>query len=161
MTKSIKTLQDLFIESKGDPISMDGETVSCIDRIKISSGTVVIKFLGVCDNKNGVALKTPDGKIWLSNGDCASLVHVWDTRGLPRCVSHRVNCSTGELRVWNVYKTTHKNGVVTEDSWTGNAGMIVKQINETTRLYRCSSLSKEFNPNEFCFEISLEKDLAP
>lgn len=150
------SLQELFIESKGAPVVLGDCSVIQMDRIPIKSGIVSVEFQGEPVGRYGVALKSAKGGIVLSDGRTAPLVHVWDEPDRPRKALHRIDCPDGELRVWNVYRTKHHNGEVTEDAWTGNAGMVVDYQGPNIRSYRCSSGLGAFNPDEFAFLLRWE-----
>lgn len=145
------TLQEQFIRERGSAITVDHYTVVQMDRLPVHEARVTIKFLQG-DGGQGVALKSAKGSITLSDGHSASLVHIWNEPNLPSEVTHFVRCPDGELRIWNIYRVKHPTGEVTEDAWTGNAGMIVEHVAERKRHYRCSSGPGHFDPN-FEFEI--------
>lgn len=146
-------LQYKFIESKGAPISLNGQNVIQLDTIPIHKGIVSIRFISILNGEFGVVLKSKNGYIVLSEGRHTKCLFTWNEPKLPRIINYEVNCTDGKLRVWNVYKVHHHTGEVTEDAWTGNAGMIVENRNRYARLYKCSSGLGEFNPEEFLFEI--------
>lgn len=146
------SLQELFLRSRGASITVEGSDVIQMDRIPLHDGTIDIRFKCALPN-HGVAIKATDGKIFLPNGKGFPLLHVWSELHLPLKVSYAVSCPTAELRVWNIYRINHLNGRVTEDAWTGNAGMIVEVVSSNIRRYRCSDGKGAFKPI-FEFEIS-------
>jgi hypothetical protein len=148
------TLADLFRQSRGRPIEFNGQTVVLMDRIPIKRGKVCLELLGERRNPDcGIALESSKGAIQLSDGKKVRLLHTWDDPRLPRNVEHEVRCPDGELKVWNIYRTRHSSGLVTVDAWTGNAGMLVKRINDNCREYACSSGPGEFDPSELVVRI--------
>jgi hypothetical protein len=151
---SEKSLQEQFIESKGAPILVNGQKVVQMDCIPIFSGVVTIHFLGANNRMFGVAMKSPIGRIELSDGTHTKTVISWDEPGMPRSVEYAVACPDGELRLWNVYRVVHLSGEITEDAWTGNAGMLVETLGGNTRRYKCSSGPGKFSPDEFSFEVA-------
>jgi len=153
----MKTLQYAFIESKGAPLDVNGQVVQQIDKLKIREGLVVVKLISPLNGSQGVCLKAPGGGIVLSNGSTAEAVHIWNEGGLPSTIEHAVRCPTGELRIWNVYRIRHRNGTITEEAWTGNAGMVVTAIDGNTRTYECSDGTGDFNPRDFIFSVSLNR----
>lgn len=150
-TKYMISLQELFLKSRGAPLLRDGKTIIQMDRVPIRSAVVIVRLLNGWENQ-GVALKAHSGSILLSDGSNSGLVHIWADNGLSQTVSHSVDCPTGELRVWNIYRTTHPDGSTTEDAWTGNAGMIVDILSDRSRRYRCSDGKGLFDPS-FIFEL--------
>jgi hypothetical protein len=145
------TLQEQFLQHGGSPIEIDQCAIVQMDRLPIHDATVTLRFLRG-QSGNGVALKSANGFITLSDDRSSSLIHIWNEPNLPSEVTHFVRCPDGELRVWNIYHVQHPGGQVTEDAWTGNAGMIVENIAERKRHYRCSAGPGNFDPN-FEFEI--------
>jgi len=148
-------LQEEFLKSEGKPIKVGGHEIVQGDRIPIKRGTVRITFIGNISS-DGIAIKSKPkrGGIEMSNGKFVRLLHIFDEPSLPRQVQHRVNCPDGELRIWNIYKTKQRDGSVTIDSWTGNAGMIVEYISPNSRRYSCSKGTGNFDPTDLTFEIS-------
>lgn len=61
-------------------------------------------------------------------------------------------CQTGRLKVWNIYRVGHPSGV-TEDQWTGNAGMVLAAETPESRRYRCSDGVGAFDLSDFEFEV--------
>ncbi|HXK59524.1 MAG TPA: hypothetical protein PLP42_06460 [Acidobacteriota bacterium] len=148
------SLQELFLRSGGKSVRVGDHQVIQMDRIPIRAGRVVIQFLDPPTGVHGVAIKAKGGGIELSDGRWVELVHLWDEPGFPRRIEHNVDCPEGWLRLWNIYRTKHKTGEVTEDAWTGNAGMIVDYADAGVRRYRCSAGPDEFNPDNFKFGVS-------
>ncbi len=141
-------LQTDFLQTNGGPVMREGDSVVQMDRIPISTGLVRIAFQrGNAEQTCGLALESAKGAIYLSGGERVTLLHIWDEQELPRTVAYRVDCPDGELRVWNIYRTEHASGLVTEDAWTGNAGMIVTQVGKRRRQYRCSCGPGDFDPS--------------
>lgn len=146
------TLQEQFLQNHGAPLLIEGRVVLQIDRIPIKRGKLRIEFRGNYSG-SGIALKSKNGGLELSDGEWVPLLHIWDEPGLPRVAEHRVDCQDGELRIWNVYKNTHPGGRITTDCWTGNAGMIIEDVGRNVRRYKCSNGTGVFNP-QFEFEIT-------
>jgi hypothetical protein len=152
-TNSMKTLQEQFVETRGAPLHVDGVEVVQMDRIAVRHGTVSVRANSACAGQ-GIALKAPSGAITLSDGQTVPLLHIWFDPGLPLTVTHEVDCHDGELRVWNIFRTVHPNGAVTEDKWTGNAGMAIVYAQPRRRHYRCSpGTAASFKPQ---LEVTIE-----
>lgn len=149
----MKSFQQMFVETRGGPVQVGQQQVVQRDRIPIESGKVTVRFLGQPAVNNGVILKSHSGGITLSDGSVARSVIVWDDPRLPRSVTHHVECRDGKLSIWNVYRTRHPTGEVTEDYFTGNAGMIVACSGTRSRRYNCSSGPGPFDPQQFTFEL--------
>lgn len=149
------TLQEQFLASKGQPIQCDGNVIIQMDVVSIPEhANVKVSFLGASYFAgNGVAIKARGGRIYLSDGSYAETVCIWDTPEHSRSVIHKVFAPNRELRVWNVYRIEHSSGAITEDSWTGNAGMIVEQQSGQIRRYRCSNGIGARNFADLMFEV--------
>ena len=130
-----------------------------MDRLAVRRARVTISAAAVREGQ-GLALKAPpNGAIRLTDGRDVRLLHVWFDQGLPLCVTHEVDCKDGELRVWNIYRTRHPNGTVTEDAWTGNAGMTIVGSTENWRRYSCSpGTADHFDPQ---LEVLIEWETIP
>lgn len=148
-----ETLQEKFIESKGQPVLVGQQQVIQMDLIPIRSGNITVRFLSEPIGIYGVVLKSYKGSITLSDGSKVPSVFVWNELGLDREVRHPVECPDGELGIWNIYRTTHPTGETTEDYFTGNAGMIVNRAEDKVRHYLCSAGPGPFDPEQFQFEV--------
>jgi hypothetical protein len=156
----IDSLQDLFLERRGDPIEVDGRLVVQMDRVDLQgAGEVEIVFAGTRpfhDNAAVLAIDQPSA-ILLSDGSRATAVVIWDEPGLPRTVVHRVESADRPLFVYNKYRTRHGPDFVTEDSFTGNASMIVTSLSPHRRKYECSNGPGQFSPDDLIFELRWER----
>jgi hypothetical protein len=56
------------------------------------------------------------------------------------------------LQIFNRYRIHHRSGLVTEDYFTGNAGMVVRAISSAKRRCECSTGPGPFS-KDFVFEI--------
>ena len=150
-------LQDLFLRTRGDPLQIDGSVVVQMDRLQIRKARVTVSAARAFDGQ-GIALKTPNGHIKLGDGREVPLLHIWFDKGLPLTASHDVDCK-GELRVWNIYRTGHPGGAVTEDAWTGNAGMIMTDESLSRRRYLCSAgTARTFDPQ---LDVTIQWEATP
>ena len=149
------TLQYKFIESKGNPINYNGTLVSQMDEIPINSDKIRVVFEGGnSELVNGVVLKLTSGYIELPNGSRVKSLKIWNDIKLPNDMTYIVNCPEQKLKVWNIYKITHTNGLVTEDAWTNNSCMHVQCISLSKRRYNCSDGIGDVDLKNFMFELS-------
>ena len=155
----MKVLQYLFIESKGSPVQIGAEIVTQMDTIPLVDGLLTVALKGQLDGRSGVCLKLPTGQLLLSDGSAVKAVHIWNEANFPAVVIHRVCGACDGVRVWNVYRVTHPNGTTTEDSFTGNAGMVVTRTGSQAREYSCSVGPGNFNPRDFVFSIEWEPEI--
>lgn len=152
-------LQDLFLKHRGEHIYIEGKQIIQLDRVKIPRLALIhLKFVGnkIFDgNAAVIAVRKPD-KIYLSDGSAAIAVAIWDELNLPREVCHTVESGRGCLEVYNKYYIRHSDGFVSEDSFTGNAGMHVTELDENVRRYECSNAVGPFSLDDLVFEVRWE-----
>jgi hypothetical protein len=156
------TLQELFIRSKGQPLTVGNSIVSQLCEIPLRRGVVRFQFISPPDSNQGVCAKAKGGEIVLSDGSSTEVLYIWHEPGLPNTVSHRVWCPAGQLLVWNIYRVHHhRTGEVTEDYWTGNAGMVLAEDRPGHRRYCCSDWRTPFVPNALVFDVDWTSDDKP
>lgn len=153
------SLQERFLRSKGQPQRVGNDEVVQIDRVALpNTALITLKFLGdvpFADNAAVIAITKP-GKIFLPDGTTTTALQIWDEAALPRVVTYKVEASGQCLRVHNKYRTHHRSGLVTEDKFTGNAGMVVTQTAQNSKRYECSKGPGPFSKADLVFEISWE-----
>jgi hypothetical protein len=153
------SLQERFLRSKGQPQRVGNDHVVQVDRIDLPDTAIVtLKFMGdapFADNAAVIAISAP-GKIFLPDGATANSLQIWDEASLPRMVAYKVETARQCLRVYNKYRTHHGSGLVTEDKFTGNAGMVVTQTAQNSRRYECSNGPGPFSKADLVFEIGWE-----
>jgi len=154
----MKTLQYMFIQSKGRPVHVGDLVVMQTDCIPIERGTITIRFIEGQSKDHGVRLKCKNGWIELSDGTHAETLYIWRQPGLPDEITHRVHCPDGKLRFCNVYRIFHHNGYVSEDRWTGNAGIVRLSEQANKRMYGCSRGDGDFNPRGLVVEVEWSQE---
>lgn len=151
-----EALVEQFLKSRGAPVKVRGDTVVQSDSLALPARAVVeVSFCGDTPfANNAVVLSVSKGdKIFLSDGSSVTALQIWDEPDLPRSVSHRVECSSGTLRIHNKYRIHHRSGLVTEDSYTGNAGMVVTALAPNRKRYECSNGIGPFDKRNLVFEV--------
>jgi hypothetical protein len=164
MTNELPWLQDFFFKHRGEPLYIDGKQIIQLDRINIPPNALIhVKFVGddiYTGNAAVIAVRKP-GKIFLSDGSAVTAVAIWDERHLPREVTHIVEYEECCLEVYNKYYVEHLDGFVSEDNFTGNAGMHVIELAKNVRRYECSSGVGPFALNDLVFELRWEPFVPP
>jgi hypothetical protein len=154
--KAEPALQDLFLASGGRPIEVAGLRVIQLDPVAIPEKCeIVISFVGERiyeDNAAVIAIREP-GRIFLSNENVVRAVAIWDAAGNPRTVRHFVESRGQDLEIYNKYRVFHGDKFCSEDSFTGNAGMIVTEIGNGGRRYQCSNGIGPFHLADLVFEV--------
>jgi hypothetical protein len=156
-------LQSAFVESRGEPIPFGDEEVVQAHRWRLDGPAVVeIRFAdGTIFEGQSVRLsvKKP-GRIYLSDGSFVSKVAIHDQARLPRFVRHRIEPNGSDLLIYNSY-TIHRAGRPFEESWTGNAGMIVTPLSENVHRCECSDNVGAFDRSNLVFDVTVLSGDAP
>ncbi len=151
-----KSLQSLFLSSRGRPLKIGEFEVIQLDRISVGKGTVEIRFISTNSNYlEGVALQAQDGHLVLSDGSKTQRVYTWFEKTLPSTVTYEVESNEKELRVWNIYKASGSSDRTQADAWTNNAGMVVHANTPLKKRYHCSDGMGEFCMDNLVFEIEV------
>jgi hypothetical protein len=115
-----------------------------------------LTFLREATTDNAVVFALPrdvkGGGIGVSEGITKRFVSIWDDLDGPRVRIFKVCAGSERLQVFNQYRIRHRSGLVTEDYFTGNAGMVVTAISRAKRRYECSTGTGSFS-KDFVFEI--------
>lgn len=140
----------LFLESKGQPVEYNGQTIQMVDRVAIPNGQKLkVTFVTVnSDWRQGVRIDT-DGSLDVDGETIKKAVLLWyDTA--PHEVPITVYTKKGELWVKNVWDTGR--GIV--ESWHNGAAMIVEEI-PNGRLYKCNDGKPDDDFDDLIFSIEL------
>jgi hypothetical protein len=151
------TLQELFLKCGGNPVVVDQHQLVQVGKVPIGRGIVRIKLLSPPNVDQGVRLKVKNGAIELTDGSRAESVVIWHVPGLPKIVTHRVDCPNNELLIWNTYRIHQPTGEVTDDYWTGNAAMALLESSPNRFRYGCSDWKGSFDPWAIEFEVEWEE----
>jgi len=158
-----ENLQGAFVDSMGAPIAYGDEQIVQGDDWKLDGPVVVeVRFIGDAADQHQVvriSAKKP-GTVKLTDGEKVRVLEVVHDPKLPRFVRHPVDPKGGSILVYNAY-TVERDGRSYQESWTGNAGMIVTPRSMTSRLYECSSGVGPFDRNDLRFEVSILPADAP
>lgn len=147
-------LQEQFLQSDGKPVLVGDRLVQQSATLDIADGSFTLRFLSGQREGHGIRAKTKDGWIELSDGTRTKVLDTWFSPDLPDHVTHRFHCRQGVLRLWNTYRTRHPSGDVTQDMWTGNAGMVLLDEGPQRRTYGCSRGDGPFDPGSLVVEIT-------
>ncbi len=128
------------------------------------SGLVRVEFLSSPrDDLQGVDIKAEGGQIQLRQGELIPVLRMWNDPRFGNAVEYPYNSKAGLLRVWNVYQRRWADGRITEEKWTGNAGMVVEEECQGRKwLFRCSD-GPSVPPNfeQLIFRVSLVSEGQP
>ena len=133
---------------------VDGVLVKQADSIPLRNGLVTIRFIKGDEKDHGIRLSVKRGWIELSDGSHVKGVDTWRAPDLPDEITYRVSTPDRSLVLWNIYRTFHPKGAVTEDMWTGNAGLVVLSSEPNKRTYGFSrGGGSEFDPDALVVEV--------
>lgn len=144
-----RTLAELFQESNGEPVNVDGQTYTPAHRILLPHGEC--KFILLLERSKsvvaqGVDLSAKEGLL-LVNGVKNSELVIWNDTA-PRTVPISINMRRpGQLVVWNVWRVRS----ITQ-AWVGNAGMQVEDDGECIR-FHCSNGGGDIDVSNFEFSL--------
>ena len=152
METNMPSFQDLFVKSKGQPVTYDGRTIQMVDRLSMADGqTLKVTFEGVdSDWRQGVGLDT-DGSFEVNNQIIKKSIVLWQDTA-PREILLKVHTSKGECRVKNVWDVG--DGVI--HSWHNGAAMVVEELPNGKR-YRCNDGRADDDFDDLLFSIELVK----
>ena len=103
-------------------------------------GQLGLEFLSVARTPpQGVDMRAEDGAFTLAGGERVQVLRTWHDAKYEKTVQYPFATNVGSLKIWNVYHRAWPDGRVTEEKWTGNAGMTVEQLAESCWVFRCSS----------------------
>ncbi len=163
MSKLPSDLQYAFVESAGKPIPFGDEQIVQGDRWELSGSAVFeVRFADGPTFENQsirLSIKKP-GRIGLSDGTFVQVVAIHDQPDLPRFVRHFVEPNGSSMLVYNAYAIVRA-GERFEESWTGNAGMVVTRLSETSRRYECSNNVGAFDRTNLVFDVTVLPADAP
>lgn len=150
------TLQELFMLSKGQPIEVDGKTVSLAARIPCQVGDhFTLRFIRSRDENQGVRLSLKrgllqicDARVEVDTAPYRDLVF-WRSTAPDEIHFRVVKALSGELLVYNCWRG--KSGRT--DAWLVNAGILVKLHGSCWRLH-CSNGYGDASFDDVVVEVS-------
>jgi hypothetical protein len=147
-----KTLGERFMESKGEPLDVDGQTVIAMYQRTVNQGQRVSfrAKVGVTAPVQGVCLKLSKGLIRINRQDLKDVVLWLDTAPeLLEFSCHPKGRLPVDLKVWNCWRDE----IGTTQAWIGNSGMIADEAGDRVTL-QCSPGAGEFDPSRLTVELS-------
>lgn len=143
------SFQDLFITSKGQPITYKGKVLQMIDRVNLSSGRVGIKVSFLQTNskwKQGIVLQTK-GKFEVNGKIVKSNIVLWEHTAPPE-IGLFVMSDEAVLIVYNSWQT--EDGTI--HYWHNGAAMRIDE-KEQTRIYNCNDGNADEDFDDLIFQI--------
>jgi hypothetical protein len=147
---TIKTFGELFMQSKGEPITYLDKEVHAIHRIAVSSRTrLSISVLGANPSvRQAIRITIEKGTALVSGMDLQDVVLWTDTA--PKTVEVDVSPTSKGcmVKLWNAWADS----AGTMQAWIGNAGMLIEQVDAGLRV-RCSDGIGEPSFSDLILEI--------
>lgn len=146
--------EDLFRDSKGMPITYNGETIQMMDEVSIGeSAHLRIRFEGAHSEwRQGVALGT-EGMFVVGTRKIKRGLLLWQDTS-PQEVDLEVFSRSGAVQIKNVWDIG--DGVV--HSWHNGAAMIVKCL-EQGRHYRCNDGHPDDDFDDLVFSLTVLSEM--
>ena len=146
-----KTIEQLFIESKGAAVDYNGIKLLRIDRFPVQNREkLIITWESTSsDWKQAIRLKI-DKQIIIENSKSKNII-LWENTSPEEVI---IECYTkdGLLYIYNGWDA----GDSTIDSWLGNSAMIVENITDGRR-YRCNDGQSDDDFDDLVFHVTRVK----
>lgn len=141
-------LEELFLESKGQPVEYKGRTICLADRIPVNEKQRLFVHFESTNStwRQGIHLST-NGEFALNGQVIKNAVVLWQDTA-PADVELTVTAKKHEVVVKNVWDT----GDGTMHSWHGGAAMIVDQSGPA-RQYQCNDGHCDEDFDDLIFSI--------
>lgn len=150
----IKTLAELFIQNKGEPLNINGRKIVMSHQIDITQGQVLtIEFIkSATKYRQGIEISVDKrkGQVEINEEKYTAPVLWVDTAPNKVEVKCLPKKSNGQINIWNIWNY-EGDGV---DAWIGNAGMHVEQVNDRLCILHCSLGIGEFDLNDLIVKVS-------
>jgi hypothetical protein len=145
------SFEELFLQSKGKPISFNGQTLLLLDRFQIGDGAYLrVRFEKTNGPwKQGITLTT-DGAFELNGKEINKSIVLW-SHSAPPIVDLIVRTKKGYVEAHNVWDTG--DGVV--HAWHNGAAMSVLQEGSVRR-YTCNDGHPDENFDDLVFTIEMK-----
>ena len=140
--------QDLFTESKGQPINYCGRILHLADQFP-THGTKTLRLVFESTNgdwRQGVALDV-DGSFVVNGRKIPRSIVLWEDTA-PSVVEFEIPRPAQRVTVWNVWDSG--NGAT--DAWHNGAAMIVEDIGNGRR-YRCNDGMADEDFDDIVFRL--------
>ncbi|WP_406051574.1 hypothetical protein [Kribbella sp. NBC_00889] len=128
-----------FVESRGEPIELDGRLVPMSHVMApLPAGVLKVRMRATGDLQQGVGISA-DGGCLTVNGEKSKKFALW-TATAPDCVEIDVNPLRGRealsVRIWNIWKHERWGSTM---AWVSNAGLLVEQRSDTAVTLQASA----------------------
>lgn len=164
----MENFDELFMESKGQSITYNGNILVGIDRFPVSNGDVLIAAIEQVNSnyRQGFVIDITghcelDGEIF-KQGKGVRMMFWQDT--MPKQINLKVFTKKDSVSIYNIWESTSsyllgtpENGTFENefkrvDYFIGNAAMIVDKI-ENGRRYRCNDGERDADFNDIIFTV--------
>lgn len=143
-----KTIEQLFEESKGQPVMYKGQKVVRIDCFPIKVGEKIKIVFESVNSKWDQAIRLKIDKELKIENEKGKSFALWKYNAPKEIIVECTKTKIGILYVYNGWDT----GDGSTDSWLGNSGMIVEEC-ENGRRYRCNDGYPDDDFDDLIFRI--------
>jgi len=150
-----KTLAEILANAKGGPIDCQGKSVMMSYKIPVAKGQEVeIEFLQYNETyQQGFEVSIDQRKGFIEvNGQRLNAPVFW-TNTAPKTFSFKCfpKKPEGLMNIWNVWQNIeYKENI---DSWIGNAGLYVEQMEDGELIFHCSNGMDQVNFEDLVFKM--------
>ncbi|TDO47568.1 hypothetical protein EV651_1247 [Kribbella sp. VKM Ac-2571] len=146
-----------FVESRGEPIALDGRFVHMSHVMApLPAGVLKVRMRATGDLEQGVGIRADGG--WLTvNGEKAKQFALW-TVTAPNRVEIDVKPVRGRqalsVRIWNIWKHEHWGSTM---AWVSNAGLLVEPRGNTAVILYASAGPGEPTFDDLTVDVTFER----
>ncbi len=143
------SFEDMFMKSKGKPVTYQGKTLVMLDDFPTEGATKMRLVFEICNGewRQGASLRFREKGEIVMNGQHLKHAVCWHDTA-PQTVEFAVTGEAGTIEVKNVWDVG--NGVI--ESWHNGAAMIVESIPDGRR-YRCNDGLADDDFNDIVFRL--------
>lgn len=151
--RDMKNLAERFIESKGQPIDLEGETIVAIHRMELAPGEYSLRLRRISANEDrepGLAFRVKGGSVLVADQRLEKF-NIWaktSPQDFSMTIVARRSC---QLSLWNIWSAR---GVT--EAWIGQAGMKIT-TQDGTSVVECSGGSSKPDFTALVIELQLQK----
>lgn len=143
------SFQELFMQSKGQPIIFNGKELKMVDRINLASNEDAVKITFLRKDsewRQGIVLQTK-GKFLVNNQKLPNRIVLWEDTA-TNIVDIFINSKDKILIVYNVWDT----GDGTMHYWYNGGAMYVKE-DRNSKTYYCNDGWPDDDLDDLIFKI--------
>jgi len=150
--------QELFMQSKGQPISYKNKEIKMVDKINISSQKVKLKINFISTNSNykqGIAVDTK-GYIEIDEQIFKNRKMIFWEDTAPKVIELIVKSKDNVLIIHNIWEQTDHLGNKSTFYCYNGAALYLEKVSETTTIYHCNDGEPDDDFDDLIFKVEIE-----